>query len=71
MEELKKTAYATEDMRKDFEFVAKKLGLTSNELDKIMKGENRTYKNYKNNMFIINMSTKIFTIFKGNRQVFK
>ena len=58
-------------MRKDFKFVAKKLGLTSNELDKIMKGENRTYKNYKNNMFIINMSTKVFTFFKGNRQIFK
>ena len=71
MEELKSPAYDPEDMRKDFEFVAKKLGLSSNELDKIMKGENQTYKNYKNNMFIINMSTKIFTIFKGNRQVFK
>jgi len=71
MEELKKPAYDPEDMRKDFEFVAKKLGLTSNELDKIMRGENRTYKNYKNNMFIINISTKIFTFFKGNRQIFK
>ena len=71
MEELKSPAYDPEDMRKDFEFVAKKLGLSSNELDKIMKGENRTYKNYKNNMFLINMSTKIFTFFKGNRQVFK
>ena len=45
MEELTKPAYDTEEMRKDFEFVAKKLDLTSNELDKIMKGENRTYKN--------------------------
>ncbi len=69
--ELKKPAYSPEEMRKDFEYVSKKLGLKENELEDIMRGENKSYNDYKNNMYLINIGTKIFTLLKGNRQIFK
>ena len=69
--ELFQPAYDPDEMKKDFEFVAKKLGLTNNSLQKLMDGENKTYKEYKNNMFAINIGTKIYTLFNGNYQIFK
>lgn len=69
--ELLQPAYDPDEMKKDFEFVAKKLGLTEKEFKDILKGQNKTYKDYRNNMFIINMATQIFTFFDGNRQLFK
>ena len=69
--ELSKPAYDTDEMKKDFEFVAKKLGLSVKEFQSLMDGQNKSYKDYKNNMFIINIGTKIYTLFKGNYQIFK
>ncbi len=69
--ELKKSPYDKDEMKKDFHFVSKKLGVSENELQEIMDGENKTYKDYDNNMTLINIATKILTIFKGNRQIFK
>jgi len=71
LNELLKPAYDSDEMEKDFEFVAKKLGLTIIELRALMDGDNKSYRQYKNNMFLINIGTKIFTLFRGNRQVFK
>lgn len=44
-----------ETMAQDFEYVAKKIGLTVPELQELFKGENKTYKDYKNRMFLINL----------------
>ena len=71
IKELLKPAYDPKEMKRDFEFVAKKLGLTKKSLQELMNGENKTYMDYKNNMFLINIGTKVFTRFKGNRQIFK
>ena len=71
LEELSQPAYDPDEMKKDFEFVAKKLGLTTHYLQDLMDGDNKTYKDYKNNMFLINIGTKVFTRFLGNRQIFK
>jgi N-acetyl sugar amidotransferase len=44
-----------ETMVQDFKYVAKKLDLTESELQKLFEGENKTYKDYKNRMFLINL----------------
>ncbi len=49
-------------MKQDFEFVAKKLDLTVEELQKLFDGGNKTYRDYKNNMNLINFSTKIMQL---------
>ena len=69
--ELSHPAYDPNEMKKDFDFVAKKLGLTNHSLQKLMDGENKTYKEYKNNMFAINIGTKIYTFFNANYQIIK
>lgn len=42
-------------MNQDIEYVAKKLDLTLSEMKKLFEGENKTYRDYKNKMFFINL----------------
>ena len=69
--ELIQPAYDPDEMKKDFEFVAKKLGLTTDSLQDLMDGDNKAYKDYKNNLFTINLGTKVLTLFNKNYQIFK
>ena len=59
LEKIAQPAYDEETIKQDFEYIAKKLGLSVNELQKIMEGENKTYRDYKNNMWLINLGTKV------------
>jgi len=49
-------------MTQDFEYVAKKLDLTVTEFQKLFEGENKTYRDYKNKMTLINLGTKMMQI---------
>ena len=71
LSKLLQPAYDPDEMKKDFEFVAKKLSLTTESLQDLMDGENKTFKDYKNNMFAINIGTKILTLLSKNHQIFK
>ena len=51
-----------ETMAQDFEYVAKKLDLTESDLNKLMEGENKTYKDYKNSMFLINLGKYVLEL---------
>jgi N-acetyl sugar amidotransferase len=55
-------AYDEQTMAQDFEYVAKKLDLTVRELQEIMKGENKTYRDYKSHMRTIDLATKILRL---------
>jgi N-acetyl sugar amidotransferase len=44
-----------ETMAGEFAYVAKKLGLTLDEFQDIFRGENRTFRDYKNNLFLIQL----------------
>jgi len=59
LEKISKPAYDEETIKQDFEYIAKKLDLTVDELKEIMKGENKTYRDYKNNMGLINIATQV------------
>lgn len=52
-------AYYELTMAQDFEYVAKKLDLTVSELQEIMDGENKTYRDYKSRMPLIGFGTNI------------
>ena len=69
--ELSKPAYDKDEMKQDFEFIAKKLNLNVDELRKLMEGENKTYRDYKNTMFFINLGTKVLTLFNKNYQIMR
>lgn len=54
-----RTAYNPDDLAQDFEYIATKLDLTVPELQQIMDGPNKSYKDYANAMTFIDMGTKI------------
>jgi hypothetical protein len=43
----------------DLEYVAKKLGLTKQEFIEMMNGENKTYRDYKSNAWLMKMAIKL------------
>ena len=63
LNELKKPAYDEDEMQRDFEFVAKKLDLSVEELETIMNGGNKTFREYKNNLLLINTIIKLASLF--------
>ncbi len=71
LKELLEPAYNPDEMKEDFEFIAKKLGIAISELKRLMEGKNKSYKHYKNNMFLINLGTKFSTFLGINKQIFK
>ena len=50
-------AYTSETVAQDFEYVATKLGLSVAELTDLMRGENKTYRDYKSRMPMIELGT--------------
>ena len=53
LDRISKPELSEEFLKKEFEYVAHKLELTTDELQKIFEGKNKTYKDYKNKMGII------------------
>ncbi len=52
-------AYDEETVAQDFEYVATKLDLSVGELRSIMNGPNKSYRDYKNSMGLINAGTQV------------
>jgi hypothetical protein len=59
IEKLKKSAFDAETIKQDFEYIATKLGITVNELQGYMDAPNKTYRDYKNQMWIYDFGTKV------------
>jgi hypothetical protein len=58
-------------MAKEFEYVATKLGWTVEEFERIFRGTNRSYKDYKNNMFLITLGARISNWFGIENRIFR
>lgn len=59
LEELKKPAYDPETIHQDFEYIATKLGISTDELQGYMDAPNKTYKDYKSQENIYNLGAKM------------
>lgn len=59
LERIKLPAYSEETIEQDFEYIATKLDISIEELKQIMVGPNKSYKDYRNAMSLINLGTKI------------
>ncbi len=62
LEKLKKPAYDKKTIKQDFEYVATKLGITTEELQSYMDAPNKSYTDYKNQMWIYNIGAKVMRI---------
>jgi N-acetyl sugar amidotransferase len=59
LERIAKPEVDEQIMLQEFEYVAKKMDLTVDEFRNLFKGENKTYRDYKNNMHLINLCSKV------------
>lgn len=58
LERVSKSELSEEFLMKEFEYVANKLDMTTEQLQEIFEGENKTYKDYKNKMGIIKLGAQ-------------
>lgn len=58
-------------LAQEFEYVAHKLGLTVEELQKIFEGENKTYLDYKNKRWAISIGAKVLSVLGLERRLFR
>nr|WP_297351293.1 N-acetyl sugar amidotransferase [uncultured Caldimonas sp.] len=59
LEKIAKPAYDPETVAQDFEYIATKLGMSVDELKALQSGPNRTYRDYKNAMGLIDLGTTV------------
>jgi N-acetyl sugar amidotransferase len=63
--------YDEQSIAQDFEYVATKLGLTVAELKQIMEGQNRSYRDYKSRMPIIDLGTRVLRMIGVQRAIIR
>ena len=68
---LEKSELSDFDLAKEFEFVASKLDISTDELQLLFDGENRTYKDYKNKRFLIGIGARILQKLGLEKRLFK
>ena len=59
LELLKKPSYDPDLMEQDKEYIAKKLGISTEEFDEVIAGENKTPLDYKNSMWLLKIGVGI------------
>jgi N-acetyl sugar amidotransferase len=59
------------ELSKEYEFVASKLDLSTDELKSIFEGDNKTYKNYKNKKPLIGLGYRILSKLGIEKRLFK
>ncbi len=64
-------AYDAETIAQDFEYIATKLDLSVDELKRIMNGPNKSYRDYKNNMAMIDLGTKALRLAGVQRAIIR
>ena len=62
LKELKEPAYDPETIHQDFEYVANKLGISTEELQRYMDSPKKSYKDYKSQDFIYRIGAKILKL---------
>ena len=71
IKELETVAYDKETMRADTAFIADKLGVSLEEFEEILRGENKTYADYKNSWWVIQLGTIILRALGAEKKKFR
>lgn len=69
LEELKKPAYDPETIEHEFDYVARKLGITSEELRGYFTMPRKTYADYKNQRWMFNLGAKVLQAIGAEKAV--
>lgn len=60
-----------ETMKKQFSYVASKLDWTEEEFREIFNGENKSFRDYKNNYFLITLGARLMNMLGLDRRIFR
>lgn len=71
LKRISKPELSQEEMMKDFRYVAKKLDWTEEEFWEIFNGKNKSFRDYKNNFFLIRLGAIIMNFLGVDRRLFK
>ena len=71
LERIARPAYNADNLAEDFEYIATKLDLTVPELQQIMGGPNKSYKDYANAMPMIELGTKVMRAIGVQRAIIR
>lgn len=71
MERISKKAYDEATIAQDIEYFATKLDITVQEFHELFNGENRSFKDYKNNKFLIELGNKLLHMFGNQRMLIR
>lgn len=71
LERVSKPELSEEFLQKEFEYVAHKLEMTTDQLQQIFEGENKTYKDYKNKMGLIKMGAQVMQKLGLEKRLFR
>lgn len=71
LEKLKESPYSEKMMKEDMEYIAKKMGISSDEFEGIINGDNKTYQDYKNSLGLIELAIKIAKILGVEKRNFR
>ena len=71
LKKISKPELDEETMAQEFEYVATKLGWTIKELQDIFNGENKTFRDYKNNVFLITLGARIANFLGVDNRIFR
>ena len=68
LEKLSKPPFI-EEIEDDFEYIANKLEISIEDLRSLMKGKNKSFKDYKSNYFLINFFTKLLRLLSLEKRI--
>ena len=71
LERLSKPELDEKEMAQDFEYVATKLGWTVEEFQEIFRGENKSFRDYKNKLFWITLGARISNLLGLDNRIFR
>lgn len=71
LQELATPAYDEQTAREDMAYIAEKLGITPDELQKLIDGENKTFKDYKNSWGLIRLGTVVLRALGAEKKKFR
>ena len=58
-------------MAQEFEYVATKLGWSVAEFEHIFRGENKTFRDYKNKLFLITLGARVSNLLGLENRIFR
>jgi hypothetical protein len=71
LDDIARPAYDAETIADDFAYIATKLDLSVPELQALMDGPNKTYRDYKNSMALIELGTQVLRLLGVQRAIIR